>query len=99
MRTIVAALLTSVGVLFGGIGVANATTGPDISSIPAATTTVVAQDDVADDDGDNTGLWGLAGLLGLLGLLGLKRRNDVDRRVGTGTGTGTAATRGADPRV
>ena len=82
MRTLLAASLASVGILFGGVGVANATTGPDMSSVPAATTTVVAQDDATSDDGDDTGLWGLAGLLGLLGLLGLKRRNDADRRVG-----------------
>ena len=94
MRTILAALLASVGVFFGGMGVANATPGPDMSTVPTATT-IVAEDDVAADDDDDAGLWGLAGLLGLLGLLGLKRRNDVDRRVGTGTAPGGTA----GPRV
>jgi LPXTG-motif cell wall-anchored protein len=95
MRTILAALLASVGVMFGGMGVANATTATDISSVPTATTTIVAQQDAADDDSDDTGLWGLAGLLGLLGLLGLKRRNEVDRRVGPATTQGP----GPNPRV
>jgi LPXTG-motif cell wall-anchored protein len=65
-----------------------------MSTVPTATT-IVAEDDVAADDDDDAGLWGLAGLLGLLGLLGLKRRNDVDRRVGTGTAPGGTA----GPRV
>jgi LPXTG-motif cell wall-anchored protein len=71
--------------------VANTTPTPSPSPVVAST---LAAGDV-NDDGDDTGLWGLAGLLGLLGLLGLKRRNDVDRRVGTGNATG----RGTDPRV
>jgi len=94
MRTILAALLAAGAVSFAGAGVANATAVPDLSSAPLSTSTVLAADEAQDDSGDN-GLWGLAGLLGLLGLLGLKRRNDVDRRVGTGTAT----SRGADPRV
>jgi MYXO-CTERM domain-containing protein len=94
MRNILAALIATGAVAFAGAGVANATPTPALSTGPAVTTTVLAADE-ANDDGDDTGLWGLAGLLGLLGLLGLKRRNDTDRRVGTGTTTG----RGTDPRV
>jgi LPXTG-motif cell wall-anchored protein len=93
MRTVLAALLAAGAVSFAGAGVANATTTPAPVS-PAVTSTTLAADEV-NDDGDNTGLWGLAGLLGLLGLLGLKRRNDVDRRVGTAP----AAGRGPDPRI
>ena len=78
-----------------GAGVANATPAPALPTGPAVTVKTLAADDMNSDDGDNTGLWGLAGLLGLLGLLGLKRRNDVDRRVGTGTTPGGAA----GPRV
>jgi MYXO-CTERM domain-containing protein len=94
MRTIIAALLATAAVSFGGAGVANATAVPDLSSASLSASTVLAADE-AEDDGDDTGLWGLAGLLGLLGLLGLKRRNDVDRRVTTATAPG----RGTDPRV
>ncbi|VEG42753.1 Uncharacterised protein [Mycolicibacterium flavescens] len=75
---------TTLALLFGGAGVANATelTAP----APATTTTVLAQDAEQDDSGDN-GLWGLAGLLGLLGLLGLKRRKDADYPANRGGGT------------
>jgi MYXO-CTERM domain-containing protein len=67
------AILAMTGALtFGGAGLAHATT---YDGLAPATTTTLAQAE-AEDDGDNTGLWGLAGLLGLLGLLGLKRRND-----------------------
>ena len=64
---------TTLTLLFGGAGVANAST----FEAPATTTTTIAQE-AEHEDGDNTGLWGLAGLLGLLGLAGLKRRKDVD---------------------
>ena len=66
---------TTLTLLFGGAGVANAST----VDVPAATTTTttIAQE-AEQEDGDNTGLWGLAGLLGLLGLAGLKRRKDAD---------------------
>jgi hypothetical protein len=65
--------LTSVALVFGGAGVAHATTpAAPISS----TTTTLAADTDSQDNGDNTGLWGLAGLLGLIGLAGLKRRNE-----------------------
>lgn len=74
MREIIAAAAATGALLFGGAGVANATTTEYVPM--QGTTTVSAQADEPDDDGDNTGLWGLAGLLGLLGLLGLKRRND-----------------------
>lgn len=94
MRTIIAALLTTAALSFSGAAVANATTVPNLSNVPVATSTTLAQEQ-AEDDGDNTGLWGLAGLLGLLGLLGLKRRNDVDRRVGPASAPG----RGPNPGV
>jgi LPXTG-motif cell wall-anchored protein len=94
MRAIVAALMVTVAVSFGGVGVANATTLSDSSTVPVATATTLAQQE-AEDDGDNSGLWGLAGLLGLLGLLGLKRRNDVDRRVSLAAAPG----RGTNPGV
>jgi LPXTG-motif cell wall-anchored protein len=94
MRSILAALLAAGAVSFAGAGVANATTTTPVPASPVVTSTTLAADEV-NDDGDNTGLWGLAGLLGLLGLLGLKRRNDVDRRLGTAP----AAGRGTDPRV
>lgn len=67
---------TTLALMFGGAGVANATEFAN----PAPTTTIVAAE-TEEDGGDNTGLWGLAGLLGLLGLAGLKRRKDVDHRV------------------
>lgn len=74
MREIIAAAAATGALLFGGAGVANATTTEYVPM--QGTTTVQAQAEEAEDDGDKTGLWGLAGLLGLLGLLGLKRRND-----------------------
>ncbi len=48
--------------------------------------TELGTDDGRGDDGD-AGKWGLLGLLGLAGLMGLKRRDDDDRRTGTGTTT------------
>jgi LPXTG-motif cell wall-anchored protein len=95
MRNLLAALIAAGAVSFAGAGVANATTTPALQAGPAVTSTSTLAADEASDDGDDTGLWGLAGLLGLLGLLGLKRRNDTDRRVGTGTAT----TRGTNPGV
>ena len=81
--------VTSLALLFGGAGVANATT-PNTPA-PVSTTTVLAQDDAKDDGGDN-GLWGLAGLLGLVGLAGLMRRRDTGHTAAPGgiTGGGTA---------
>ena len=70
--------------LFGGAGVATATT----FEAPATTTTTVAQQAEDDDSGDN-GLWGLLGLLGLAGLIGLKRRKDADYPANRGGGTVT----------
>jgi hypothetical protein len=94
MRNALAALIAAGAVSFAGAGVANATPTPALPTGPAVTsTTTAAADDVKDDDNGDNGLWGLAGLLGLLGLLGLKRRSDVDRRVGTGTATGNAGPR------
>lgn len=81
VRKAVAILGVSSALTFGGAGVAHAVT---YESPAPATTTTLAQPE-AEDDGDNTGLWGLAGLLGLVGLLGLKRRDDktVARSAGT----------------
>jgi hypothetical protein len=89
MRKTLAVAVTALGLSFGSVGVANATTVPAPPSAPvvSASTTVLAADDANDDSGDN-GLWGLAGLLGLLGLLGLRRRNDVHRAAGTVNTTG-----------
>ena len=66
---------TTLTLLFGGTGVAAAST----FEAPASTTTTLAQaQDAPEDDGGDNGLWGLAGLLGLVGLAGLKRRKDAD---------------------
>jgi LPXTG-motif cell wall-anchored protein len=73
--------VTTLTLLFGGAGVANAST---IEAPAQTTTTTLAADNGDDDNGDN-GLWGLVGLLGLAGLLGLKRRKDADY---TATGAG-----------
>jgi MYXO-CTERM domain-containing protein len=73
MRKSLGVSLTALTLLFGGAGVAQATT--QVGPMPTSTTTTVAAD-TDDSDSDNTGLWGLAGLLGLLGLAGLKRRDD-----------------------
>lgn len=90
MRTTIAMGTTALALLFGGAGVAHATTEP----APAPTTTTVVAADEAQDDGDDTGLWGLTGLLGLLGLAGLKRRKDTDHRVAAaGPATGTVPPR------
>ncbi|WP_101952659.1 WGxxGxxG family protein [Mycobacterium sp. 3519A] len=95
MRNLLATLIAVGAVSLAGAPVANATPTPALQTGPAVTSTsTLAAQDADDDSGDN-GLWGLAGLLGLLGLLGLKRRNDVDRRVGTGTTTA----RGTNPGV
>lgn len=75
MRKTLGVSMTALTLLFGGAGVAQATTS--IGPMPSSNTTTVAAD-TAEGDSDNTGLWGLAGLLGLLGLAGLKRRNDRD---------------------
>ncbi len=72
VRKAVAILGVTGALTFGGAGVAHAVTYD--SPVPTNTTTLAQSE--AEDDGDNTGLWGLAGLLGLVGLLGLKRRND-----------------------
>ena len=87
MRKAVAILGMTGALTFGGAGMAHATT---YDSPTPTTTTTLAQAEVEDHGGDNTGLWGLTGLLGLLGLLGLKRRNDhtVARAPGTAAGYG-----------
>jgi hypothetical protein len=62
--------VTALTLLFGGAGVAQATT--PVGPMPSSTTmTVAADSDSADND--NTGLWGFAGLVGVAGLT---RRND-----------------------
>ena len=80
MRKTLGVSLTALTLLFGGAGLAQATT--PIGPMPSSTTTTIAAD-TDEGDSDNTGLWGLAGLLGLLGLAGLKRRNDRDVTAGT----------------
>lgn len=84
---------TTLTLLFGGAGVANA----DMIEAPTTTTTTLAQDaQEQEDDGGDHGLWGLAGLLGLLGLAGLKRRKDADYPA-TRSGTGTTGAGPANP--
>jgi hypothetical protein len=73
MRKTFGVAVTALTLLFGGAGVAYATT-PVGPMPPSTTMTVAADSDSADND--NTGLWGVAGLLGLVGLAGLTRRND-----------------------
>ncbi|GFG65978.1 hypothetical protein MKUB_34680 [Mycobacterium kubicae] len=83
MRKTLAVMCATGSLLFGGAGLANATTEV---SVPASTTTIVADNDANNNNhSDKTGLWGLTGLLGLLGLAGLKRRNDVRPTAGTTT--------------
>ena len=89
MRKTLGVSLTALTLLFGGAGVAQATT--PIGPTPSSTTTTVAADP-NEGDSDNTGLWGLAGLLGLLGLAGLKRRSDRDVTAAT-TARGPSAPR------
>jgi LPXTG-motif cell wall-anchored protein len=89
MQKTVAIGATTLALLFGGAGVANAT---ELTTPAPSTTTTLAQGaDQESDNGDN-GLWGLAGLLGLLGLLGLKRRKDADYPANRGGGTGGTIT-------
>ena len=89
MRKILATSSVLIGLLFGGVGVANATPVPDAPSAPVATSTQAAENNA--NDNDNSGLWGLAGLLGLIGLIGLRRRNDADRGVTPGATTARGA--------
>ena len=86
MRKTLAVSMTALTLLFGGAGVAQATT--PIGPMPSSTTTTLAAD-TDNGDSDNTSLWGLAGLLGLAGL---KRRNDRDVTAGT-TASGSSAPR------
>jgi MYXO-CTERM domain-containing protein len=91
MRKTIAVISATGALLFGGAGVANATAHS--ATVPASTTTTLADNsnnNNADQHSDKTGLWGLLGLAGLFGLVGLKRRNDTD----AGVGVGPAATRG-----
>jgi MYXO-CTERM domain-containing protein len=77
MRKTLGVTLTAGALMFGGAGVANATT--PAAPVPSSTTTVLADNNTNNDhDSDKTGLWGLLGLLGLGGLAGLKRRKDTD---------------------
>ncbi|HZA09126.1 LPXTG cell wall anchor domain-containing protein [Mycobacterium sp.] len=87
MRTFFAVICTVLGLTFGGVGVANATTVPAAPSAPATTTLADNDNTNNDNDSGKYGLFGLVGLLGLGGLLGLRRRNDADRGLGAGTGT------------
>jgi MYXO-CTERM domain-containing protein len=88
MRKTLGMSLTALTRLFGGAGVARAST--PIGSMPSSTTTTIAAD-TDNGDSDKTGLWGLPGLLGLLGLAGLKRRNDRDVTSGTAAGGPSAS--------
>jgi MYXO-CTERM domain-containing protein len=81
MRKTLGVSLTALTLLFGGTGVAQATT--PIGPMPSSTTTTIAADTDDGGDSDNTGLWGLAGLFGLAGL---KRRNDRDVTAATTAG-------------
>ena len=84
MRKTLVMACTTGALLFGGAGIANATTVPS-APIPTSTTTTVADPDTTEHhDSDKTGLWGLTGLVGLLGLVGLKRRNDPSAAAGPG---------------
>lgn len=87
MRKAIAIASATGALLFGGAGVANATTPS--APAPSSTTTTLADNNntTTDQHSDKTGLWGLVGLLGLGGLAGLKRRRDTD--VGTGVGPAT----------
>ncbi|OBI87499.1 WGxxGxxG family protein [Mycobacterium sp. 1245805.9] len=88
MRKTIAVISATGALLFGGAGVANATTESIASQSP--TTTTLADNNNGqntDQRSDNTGLWGLLGLLGLGGLMGLKRRGDTDTVTAVGTPT------------
>lgn len=87
MRKTIAIVSATGALLFGGAGVANASSAP----APSSTTTTLADSNNNNNDqhSDKTGLWGLAGLLGLGGLAGLMRRKDTP----AGTGVGPATTR------
>ena len=84
MRRTIAIVSATGALLFGGAGVANATTSS--APAPSSTTTTLADND-NDQHSDNTGLWGLVGLLGLGGLAGLMRRKD--NVAGTGVAPAT----------
>jgi MYXO-CTERM domain-containing protein len=87
MRKTLAVVSATGALLFGGVGIANAT--PSAPAPPSTTTTVtLAQDDATHHDSDKTGLWGLVGLLGLGGLAGLMRRKDVHSSTGAATTPG-----------
>jgi MYXO-CTERM domain-containing protein len=74
---------TTLTLLFGGAGVATAST----LEVPASTATTLAQAQEHEDDGGDNGLWGLAGLLGLAGLAGLMRRKNANYPATRGGGT------------
>ena len=80
MRKTLGVTLTAAALMFGGAGVANATTP---APVPSSTVTTLAENTDTNQKSDKTGLWGLVGLLGLLGLAGLKRRNDTDAAAGS----------------
>jgi MYXO-CTERM domain-containing protein len=83
MRKTLAITAATGALLFGGAGVANATSHE--VQAPAATTTSVAETSDANNTNhsDKTGLWGLLGLAGLAGLAGLRRRHDAHAAPGT----------------
>ncbi len=100
MRKPIAISATAVALLFGGAGVAQATT--PVAPASTSSITTLADDNGTttndNDHGDKTGLWGLVGLLGLIGLAGLKRRTDP-RFVGTDPATSRGTNPGTTPRV
>ncbi|OBH03566.1 MULTISPECIES: WGxxGxxG family protein [unclassified Mycobacterium] len=85
MRKTIAVISATGALLFGGAGVANATT--QAAPAPSSTTTTLADNNNDQHSDNNNGLWGLLGLLGLGGLVGLKRRKDTDAVTGLGTTT------------
>jgi MYXO-CTERM domain-containing protein len=92
MRKTAAVIAATGALLFGGAGVANATTHAPVQG----STTILAETADSQPDSDKTGLWGLTGLLGLLGLAGLKRRNNDAHNAARPTAT---PGRGPAPRA
>jgi MYXO-CTERM domain-containing protein len=81
MKKTLAVGATTLTLLFGGAGVATA------STLEAPATITLAQAQEHEDDGGDNGLWGLAGLLGLVGLAGLMRRKNADYPANRAGGT------------
>ena len=84
MHKTIAIVSATGALLFGGAGVAGATSQG--APTPQPTVTTLADNTSHDTDHDNGdyGKWGMFGLLGLFGLAGLKRRNTTDAAVNAG---------------